>query len=335
MKITRQIAAAATLFTSLTGGAWAQGDPPKVKGGPAVAQVGWLSGSSPNAYSPEIVDAFTRQLATHGWVPGRNVNIVYRHAGGLPEQLPRVAAELVRLKVDVILASAPAAVAAAKASTATIPIVMVYGPDPAEAGLVASLSRPGGNLTGLSSLSGNLAVKQFELLTELVPGVSRLAILFNPSNPWHGAAVKRVEAVASARGIRVLAFGVRIPADLEPAFSAMASEHVSALLSLSDPMTLTQRDRLAELTLKHRLPIMSGLAEYTTAGGLASYWPDSKEMFRRAASYVHRILSGAKPGDLPIEQPTTYEFVINQKTAKALGLKIPQAVLLRVDKVVE
>jgi putative ABC transport system substrate-binding protein len=311
--------------------------PPAGEAQPAakVYQVAWLSGTAASGFADEMKDAFRERLRDLGWVEGRNIHIVYRHADGRTARLPEIAAELVRMNVDVIVATAPGVLAAARNATKTIPIVMVYGPDPVEAGLVRSLARPGGNITGLTSLSADLSLKQFELLKEMVPGLARVAVLWNPANPWHATAVKRIAPAARALGLRVQLVAVREAADLAPAFAAMSAERAGGVLSLADPLTFTHRARVAELALVHRLPTMNGLSEYVDAGGLASYWPNSVELFRRAADYVHRILGGARPSDLPIEQPTKFELVVNMKTAKALGLAIPRSFVLRADRLVE
>ena len=296
-------------------------------------QIGWLSGTAVS--SPESVEAFRQRLGEFGWVEGRNVTLVFRHGGGQLDRLAQRAAELVNMNVDVIIATVPAALAAARGATTSIPIVMVYGPDPVDAGVVSSLARPGGNITGLTSLSADLAVKQLDLLAAMVPRVSHVAVLWNPENPWHANALARVEAAARGPGIRLRSVGVRGPGEFDAAFATMVNEQVGAILSLSDPMTFSHRARLAELALRYRLPMMSGVIEYTEAGGLASYWPNTAETFRSAAVYVHRIISGARPSDLPVEQPTKFELVINLKTAKALGVGIPAAVLARADRVIE
>ena len=295
-----------------------------------VYQIGVLAGSSSG-----LLDAFRHGLGEFGWVEGRNVRIVSRYAEGHLDRLPDMAAELVHMRVDVILATSPAMVAAARNATKTVPIVMVFGPDPVESGLVTSLARPGGNITGLTSLSADLAPKQLELLKEMVPGLERVAVLWNPANPWHAAAVKRVETSARALRLRLQVLAVRGPDEFDAAFAAMAKERAGGFLGLADPITFLHRARLADLATKHRLPSMNGLVEYAEAGGLASYWPNSAEMFRRAASYVHKILSGARPGDLPIEQPLKFDLVVNLETAKALRLTIPSSLLLRVDRLIE
>jgi putative ABC transport system substrate-binding protein len=301
--------------------------------GNRVYQIGWLTGTAVSA--PEGLEAFRQSLRDFGWVEGRNYVLVFRHGDGQPDQLAQRAAELVKMKVDVIVATVPAALAPARDATSTIPIVMVYGPDPAAAGVVSSLARPGGNVTGLTSLSVDLAVKQLELLKEMVPQVSRVGVLWNPANPWHAIAIERVEATARGLRMSVRNVSVRSPGDLSAAFATMAQEHVGALLSLSDPMTFSHRSQLAQLALRHRLPMMSGVTEYTEAGGLASYWPNAADTFRRVATYVHRILNGTRPSDLPVEQPKKFELVINLKTAKSLGVVIPTAVLARADRLIE
>ena len=312
----------------LVAGAVAVDAQPAVK----VHQVGVpAAGSSP---SP-LMDEFRQGLGEFGWVEGRNIRIVYRYAEGHLDRLPDIVAELVRMRVDVILATTPAVLAAARDTTKTVPIVMVFGPDPVESGLVASLARPGGNITGLTSLSADLAPKQLELLKEMVRGLARVAVLWNPGNPWHAPAVKRGEVAARALGLRLQVLAVRGPDEYDAAFAAMARERAGAVLGLSDPITFLHRARLADLAVKHRLPLMYGVIEYTEAGALASYWPNSADMFRRAASYVHRILTGIRPGDLPIEQPLKFELVVNLRTAKALGLTISPSLLLRVDRLIE
>lgn len=296
-------------------------------------QIGWLSGTAVS--SPESVDAFRRELLELGWAEGRHFSFVFRHGDERGQRLAERAADLARMKVDVIVATVPAAVEAARLATTTIPIVMVFGPDPANAGVISSLARPGGNITGLTSLSADLAVKQLELLKEMVPGISRVAVLWNPSNPWHANALTPVEQAGSSLGIDVQSVAVDGPNALDSAFATMSKERVSAILSLSDPVTFSRRAELAALALQYRLPMMNGLAEYTEAGGLASYWPNTREMFQSAAVYVHRILSGARPSDLPVEQPKTFELVINVKTAAALGVTVPVPVLHRADRLIE
>ena len=301
--------------------------------GNRVYQIGWLSGTAVS--SPESAEAFRQSLREFGWIEGRNFVLVFRHGDGQADQLAQRAAELVKMNVDVIVATVPAALTPARNATSTIPIVMVYGPDPAAAGVVSSLARPGGNVTGLTSLSVDLAVKQLELLKAIIPQVSRVGVLWNPANPWHPSALQRLDPAARELSIGVRNVSVRGPEDFNSALVTMKQEQLGAILNLSDPMTFSHRALLAELALKHLLPMMSGVTEYTEAGGLASYWPNTADTFRNAAVYVHRILSGARPSDLPVEQPRKFELVINLKTAKSLGVIIPAGVLARADKLIE
>jgi putative tryptophan/tyrosine transport system substrate-binding protein len=280
-------------------------------------------------------DALRAALRELGYVEGRNLVIETRYTEGRAERVDDLALQLVRLKVDVIVATHPAAVFGATRATATIPIIMVHTPDPVQLGLVATLARPGGNVTGLTSLSVDLSLKQLELLKEVVPRASRVAVLWNPDNPWHPVTVKGLEAVQSSLRVRLQILGVRRADDIDTAFRAMTTEAVQAVVVLTDPMTFAYRQRVADLALKHRLPAMAGLRAYAEAGGLMSYWADSDSLGHRVASYIDRILRGARPAEMPIEQPTKYELVINLKTARALGLTIPSSLLLRADRVIE
>ena len=269
-----------------------------------------------------------------GYAEGLNLAIEWRDAEGKAERFGDLAAELVRLKVDLIVAANPAATFAAKNATASIPIVMVNTPDPVQLGLVGSLGRPGGNVTGTTTLSADLSTKQLELLKEAVPRAVRIAVLWVPGNPWHLLALKGAEAAARSLTVQLQTVGVRTPEELDNAFAAMTKERAEAVLVLADPMTFFHRTRLADLAAKRRLPAMYGVKGYTEAGGLMSYWAHQADLYRRVGSYVDRILKGAKPAELPIEQPTKFELVVNLKTAKALGLTIPQSVLLRADEVI-
>ena len=299
-----------------------------------VYRVGVLSTSPPSA-AYRFSELLRQSLRDLGYVEGLNLAIEWRHTEGKAERWDDLAADLVRLKVDVIVAPVPAAVFAAKRATTLIPIVMVNTPDPVQLGLVASLGRPGGNITGTTSLTADLSIKQLELLKEAVPRASRIAVLWNSSNPWHPLAVKGVEAGARSLGVQLQVLQVRGPEEFDNAFAAMTRERSGAVLVLADPMTFFHRTRLAALAAKHRLPAMYGLREHTEVGGLMSYWADSADLYRRAAYFVDKILKGAKPADLPVEQPTKFELVINLKTARALGLTIPQSLLLRADEVIE
>jgi putative ABC transport system substrate-binding protein len=298
-----------------------------------VYRIGYLSSSSA-IVSP--AEAFREGLRELGWVEGQNVIIDYRFAEGRLDRLPNLAGELVRLKVDVIAAGPAPPAVAAKNATGTIPIVIMAVGDPVGLGLVASLARPGGNVTGTSfSVGMDIVGKSLELLREAVPKVRRVAILSNPANPSHALAISNVNAAARSLGMQLQLLEAREPEQFDGAFAAMAKERVDALLVVTDGMFMLNRARLAELAAKNRLASMHGLGEYVVAGGLMSYGPNTAARFRRAAFFVDKILKGAKPADLPVEQPTKFELVINLKTAKALGLRIPQSLLLRADQVIE
>jgi putative ABC transport system substrate-binding protein len=251
--------------------------------------------------------------------------------------MPDLAAELVRLKVDLIVASAGTqAATAARNATETIPIVMIAVRDPVGTGLIASLARPGGNVTGVSGSAGlEWVAKQLELLKETVPKIRRVAILSNPTNAYHQLAVRELNVAARSLGVQLQLLEARGPDEFDGAFAAMAKERVGALLVLSDAMFSAHRTRLADLAARSRRPAAYGVSESVEAGGLMSYGPSFLDLYRRAATYVDQILKGAKPAELPVEQPTKFELVINMKTAKALGLTIPQSVLLRADHVIE
>ena len=301
---------------------------------PKPFQIGWLTGSSSATYV-EFLNAFREGLVELGWTEGRQFVLLPRFADGHLERLAGLAADLVDKNVDLIVATTPPTLAAARHATSQIPIVMVYGPDPAEAGVVASLARPGGNVTGLTSLSVDLSVKQLDLLRAMLPRGSRVAVMWNPANPWHSVALERIRSGETAEASLITAVPVRVPEDIDSAFEAMAKQRVGGLLCLSDPMTFNHRVRLADLAIKHRMPNMHGVTAYADSGGLAAYWPNPKAMHRRAATYSYRILNGARPADLPVEQPTTFEFVINLKTARTLGIRVPGNVLARADRVIE
>jgi len=280
-------------------------------------------------------EALFQGLRELGYVEGKNIVIEGRFSEGKHERLPALAAELVRLKVDVIVTGSSPAPEAAKQATSTIPIVFGIHSDPVGSGLVASLARPGGNVTGLSMLSRDLVGKHLQLLKEAVPRISRVAVLSNPSNPSLALSVTEAEAAARSLKVRLQMVEARAPGDLAGAFSAMTKERAGGLLVLGDPMLFGQRTRIAELAATHRLPMITAVREFAEAGGLMTYGANLRESFRRAATYVDKILKGAKPADLPVEQPTKFEFVINLKTARALGLTIPEAVLLRADEVLQ
>jgi ABC-type uncharacterized transport system substrate-binding protein len=302
-----------------------------------VYRVGYLSalsGSGPQVQRP--LDAFRQRLRELGYVEGQSIAIEYRWAEGKVERLPALAAELVRLKVDVIVASGGLPVAqAAQQAPKTIPIIMTGPADPVAAGLVASLARPGGNITGLAIISHELVGKELELLREVVPKVSRVAVLWNPTNPGNTLQLRAAEASAQALGVRLQPLEARGPGEIDRAFAAMTRERAGALLVLLDSMLLAQRDRIAALAAQNRLPAVYGLQLHADAGGLMAYAANELDVSRGIASYVDRILKGAKPADLPIEQPTKFELVINLKTAKALGLTIPPSLLQPADQVIE
>jgi len=280
-------------------------------------------------------DAFRQELRELGYVEGRNVRFDQRYAKGDLDQLPGLAKELVQLKVAVIVTSGAAAAVAAQRVTRTIPIVMATGTDQVSLGLAASLARPGGNVTGVSTLTSDLMAKRFELLREIVPKSSRFAALWHADNVPSGASVKELEGAAARARVAFRSVGIRSAEELTDAFSAMSRERIEALIVLNSPFIYTERKRIADLALKHKLPAIYGAAEYAEAGGLLSYAPSYPEMFRRAAIYVDKILKGAKPADMPIEQPTTFELVINANTARALGLVIPPSLLARANRVIQ
>ena len=280
--------------------------------------------------------AFIQGLRELGYVEGQNIRIESVSSDGNYERLPELAAELVRLKVDVIVVPAPQNALAAKKATQTIPIVMASAGDPVAEGLVASLARPGGNITGLSGIAGpGIGGKRLELLKEAVPKVSRMTFLSNPANAMSAAFLEETKKAARSLRVQLQSLEAREPGELERAFAAMSRERVGALLVLNDGMFLIHRTQIAVLAVKQRLPTMFGGREYVDAGGLMSYGGSGRDNFRRAAIYVDKILKGAKPGDLPIERPTKFELVINLKAAKALGLTIPQSVLGRADEVIQ
>jgi putative ABC transport system substrate-binding protein len=298
-------------------------------------RVGVLSPAGAAEYAA-AAGAFRQGLSDHGYVEGRNLSIEYRWAAGKPGRLPSFAVELVRLNVDVIVAHGLAAALAAKEATTTIPIVMVATFDPSDRGLISSLARPGGNITGLAypESMDELSGKWIQLLIELVPKVSRLVVLTNADNPSHGRRLKDIEAAGRTLGADVQRVEMR-QLDVERALASVGHINAGALIVLPDPVFTNQRQRLAAFALERRLPTTYAYRELPEAGGLLSYGPNLATYFRRAAVYVDKISKGAKPADLPVEQPTKFELVINARTAKALGLTIPPSFLLRVDQVLE
>jgi ABC-type uncharacterized transport system substrate-binding protein len=299
-----------------------------------VSRMAFLDSSSMAARA-HLWDAFRRGLREFGYIEGRTLTVESRWADGRTERLPGLAAELVGLKPDLIVTAGAPAALAAKQATTTIPIVIMGVGDPVPLRLVASLARPGGNITGLTNVTIELAGKRVGLLKEMVPKVSRVAILWDEANPTAEFNVKETEAATASVGLTLRAFAVRGPNEFSSAFSAMIKEHVGALIVGPSPMFLGERQRLVDLAATNRLPTVFTLGEYTQAGGLMAYGPHLPDLYRRAASFVDKILKGAKPADLPVEQPTKFELVINLKTAKALGLTIPPSVLARADEVIE
>jgi putative ABC transport system substrate-binding protein len=300
-----------------------------------VYRLGYLS--TPTRQSVErVVEALLRKLRELGWVEGQNLVIEYRWAEGNVERLPELAAELVRLKVDIIVAPAGSAALAAKNATSTIPIVTIFTGDPVELGLVTSLGRPGGNVTGTTfTPSPEIFAKQLQILKEAVPRVSRVAFLLNPADTSFAPQIKEVEVAAQSLGLRLQRLEARGSGELDGAFAAMARERADALLVLAGSTFLAYRTKLAELAVKGRLPMMCSFREMVEAGGLMSYAVNMVDFIGRAAVYIDKILKGAKPADLAMEQPSNFELVINLKTAKALGLTIPQSLLLRADEVIQ
>jgi putative tryptophan/tyrosine transport system substrate-binding protein len=299
-----------------------------------VPRIGYLP-SGPISERVHLWEAFRQGLRELGYVEGQNITFAFPSAEVKPEGLPHLAAELVSLKVDVIVAAGTPAVQAAKEATKTIPIVTPITTDPLETGLVASLARPGGNITGLSYMSSDLSGKRLELLKTVVPGVSRIAVLSNPSSASVPPMMRETEVAARALGVQLQRLEVRGSDDFERVFQAATKERAGALITLDDAFAFTQRTRIVKLATKNRLPAMYGFREFVDAGGLMSYAANLADMYRRAATYVDKILKGRKPADLPVEQPTKFEFIVNLKAAKQIGLTIPPNVLVRADRVIK
>ena len=303
--------------------------------GGSVPRIGYFSPFSES--DPEFQhgrDLFLLALRELGYVEGQNIAVEYRWAEGKNERLPRLAAELVHAKVDVLVANGGMpSIRAAQQATQTIPIVIAGAVDPVGTGLVASLARPGGNITGTTLVLEALVGKQLELLIQVVPKVSRVAVLWNPDNPGNARQLRAAEAAVPA--LRLEPVGARDPAEIEKAFVTMAGRRADGVIVLLDPIFLHERERIADLAMRNRLPAVYGYRLHANAGGLMAYGANRVELNKQTASYVARILKGAKPADLPVAQPTKFELVINTKTAQALGLKIPQPVLLRADEIIE
>ena len=281
------------------------------------------------------LEAFRQGLNEYGWTEGQNINIEYRFAEGHEDALPGIAAELVRLRLDVIVAEGTAAIRAAKTVTQTIPIVMATSSDPVGTGLVASLNRPGGNVTGASLQTAELSGKRLQLLTEIVSGLAQVAVLSNPLNPSIAPSVEQTKAAAQSLGVELHVVEAQAPDKFESAFTAITSAHAGALIVLPDPLFYGQHPRIVTFTTASHLPALFPEKEVAEAGGLIAYGPSIPASFRRAAAYVDKILRGAKPAELPVEQPTTFELVVNLRTARAIGVTIPTSILLRANEVIE
>jgi putative ABC transport system substrate-binding protein len=282
----------------------------------------------------EAIEAFRRGLRDLGWIEGRNIVIEYRWAEGRPERIRELAEELVQLKVDIIVVPSSIYTEAAKRATSTIPIIFMSHAGPIESGHVDSLSRPGGNITGLSVMLPETSVKTMELLKEALPALSRVAVVWDPATPSHGPGLKAVTAAGPALGLQIQSVPVRSATEYDSAFTAIVGEHADAVLMLTTPLYIAGSGRLAELAIKHKLPLF-GPREFAKAGGLLSFGPNRIDLFRHGAIYVDKVLKGANPADLPVEQPTKFELLINLKTAKVLGLTVPPTLLTRADEVIE
>ena len=299
-----------------------------------VPRIGLLGSGSPSS-ARVGVDAFRQGLRDLGYVEGQNIAIEYRYAEGKIDRLPELAVELVRLRVDVIVVNATNATLAVKDATRTIPIVMAGAADPVGAGLVASLARPGGNITGLTTISAELSSKQVEILKEAFPNISLVAILLNPAEPGSALSLRQIEVAGQALGVQLQSFEVRAPNDFDRAFSAITKNKAGALIVVRGTLTRVHQTRIVDFAAKTRLPAIYSLSSFVDAGGLMFYGVKGADLDRRAATYVDKILKGAKPADLPVEQPTKFEFVINLKAANQIGLTIPPSVLYRADKVIK
>jgi putative ABC transport system substrate-binding protein len=299
-------------------------------------RIGLLSPFSPSD-TASWYQAFRQGLRDLGWLEGKNISIEYRYAEGISDRLPDLAADLVRLNVDVIVAAVTQDVLAAKNATRTIPIVMASPADPVVAGLVESLAHPGGNITGLSQMSPEMAGKRLELLKEIVPRLSRVAVLWNPQNPASGSPLswKEIQLPGRELGVQLHSLEARSPNDFDKAFKDATKARVGALAIMPDPLFAGNLKRIADLAAKNRLPSIFHLSEFADSGGLVTYGPDRADMYRRAATYVDKILKGINPADLPVEQPKKFELVINLKAAKQIGLTIPPNLLARADKVIK
>jgi putative ABC transport system substrate-binding protein len=286
-------------------------------------------------YYADATEAFRRGLRELGWIEGQNLAIEYRWAEGRPERMRQLAEELVRLQVDIIVVPSSIYTEATKRTTSTIPIIFLTHADPIGSGHVVSLARPGGNITGLAVMLPETSVKGLELLTDAIPGLLRVAVMWDPATPSHEPSRRAVEVAGAALKLQLKTLAVRAASEYEAAFAAISRDQADALVILPTPLYGTDASRLAELAIAHKLPSISTTRQYADAGGLLSYGPDRVDLFRRGAIYVDKILKGAQPADLSVEQPTKFELVINLKTAKTLGLTVPPALLARADEVIE
>ena len=299
-----------------------------------IPRIGFLGGGSASANAGRV-EEFRQGLRELGYVEGKNIVIDYQWAEGKLDRLPALAAELVRLKIDIIVSAGPTVTRVAKEATVTIPIVMGFDDDPVGSGFVASLARPGGNITGLSALSPELSGKQLELLKEIIPRFSRVAVVGSSSHPGTAQSLKEIELAAGAYKVQLQYVDIIDPKDIETAFGAASKGRADAVLVLTSVVTNSHRKQIVELAAKNRLPAIYYTAEWVGAGGLMTYGASFTDLFRRAATYVDKILKGAKPADLPVEQPKKFELIINLKAAKQIGLTIPPNVLARADKVIK
>ena len=299
-----------------------------------IPRIGFM-GNSTAALEANLVDAFREGLREHGYEEGRNIVIEYRWADGKYDQFPALVAELIAAKVDAIVTAGTPAALAVKRATTTVPLVMVAVGDPVGTGLVPSLARPGGNLTGLSSIAPDLEGKRLQLLREVVPALSHVAMFINSLNPFHVSSMKQARAAAQAMGIKLQLHDIRKSEDLDDAFAAIRKERPDALLILADRVFLHNRERMMDFTKEQRLPNVNAYKELVEVGGLMSYGPSYEDMHKRAAIYVDKILKGAKPADLPIEQPSKFTFIVNLKAAKALGVTVPSQLLGLADQLIE
>jgi len=298
-----------------------------------VPRIGFLGSASPSTISTRI-EAFRQGLRELGYVEGKNIVIEYRWAEGKIERLPDLATELVRLQLEVIVTAGPSSTRPVKEATSTIPIVMAFDNDPVGSGFVTSLARPGGNITGLSTLAPEISGKQLALLKEIVPRLSRVAVLGNSTNPGNAQSLKETELAAGALKVQLQYLDVQDHKDIETTFQAAIKGRAEAVLVLQNPVLTSHRKQLVDLTVKGRFPAIYDRGEFVEEGGLMTYAVSSTDLFRRAATYVDKILKGAKPADLPVEQPTKFEFIVNLKAAKQIGLTIPPNVLARADRVI-